>query len=81
MFSSTSVVQIPKALLWLVQMLLDECHAQGLRLSNSQYQKTAESNSAMKFSTESNTVIVGDFNTLLTPMEKINKETNPDRNE
>ena len=79
MFSSTSVVQIPKALLWLVQMLLDECHAQGLRLSNSQYQKTAESNSAMKFSTESNTVIVGDFNTLLTPMEKINKETNPDR--
>ena len=39
----------------------------------------AESNSAMKFSSESNTIILGDFNTLLTPMKKINKENNPDR--
>ena len=45
----------------------------------SNIKELAESNSAMKFSSESNTIILEDFNTLLTPMKKINKEKNPDR--
>ena len=45
----------------------------------SNIKELAESNSAMKFSSESNTIILEDFNTLFTPMKKINKEKNPDR--